>query len=341
MCETGQYSTYNLKWLLSLGTHPKQIKPFERLTRDDGDELHLTKKANFWRCEARWPSESHLKAQKCFVRLRCQSRFKLRSGSTRLRCTSATTQPSDFLTLALMRNLDVCSATMITASSATLLALVPLLYTAWAYQVNTTVPKPYLDEYFHIRQAQAYCAGDYGQWDPKITTPPGLYLLSFGAHALAKLVWRSSDCGVAELRTLNLVVALLVLPFQLFHLRKSIRGRSGLTTGQDEIHNVANILLFPLILFFSGLYYTDVCSLSFALAVHQIHYESLSDRPSRLLGPAFLLTGLWALLMRQTNIFWVAIYPAGLAAVHYLKEFSASRGEHVYDPPISEAWMEG
>ena len=32
----------------------------------------------------------------------------------------------------------------------------------------------YEDEYFHVPQAQKYCKGDYS-WDPKITTPPGLY----------------------------------------------------------------------------------------------------------------------------------------------------------------------
>lgn len=30
------------------------------------------------------------------------------------------------------------------------------------------------DEIFHIRQAQTYCAGRWTQWDPKLTTPPGL-----------------------------------------------------------------------------------------------------------------------------------------------------------------------
>ena len=32
------------------------------------------------------------------------------------------------------------------------------------------------DEPFHVPQAQAYCKGDYWSWDPKITTPPGLYV---------------------------------------------------------------------------------------------------------------------------------------------------------------------
>ncbi|RWW02955.1 hypothetical protein GW17_00033936 [Ensete ventricosum] len=30
------------------------------------------------------------------------------------------------------------------------------------------------DEIFHIPQAQRYCRGDFGTWDPMITTPPGL-----------------------------------------------------------------------------------------------------------------------------------------------------------------------
>lgn len=33
------------------------------------------------------------------------------------------------------------------------------------------------DEIFHIPQAQQYCKGKFGSWDPMITTPPGLYVL--------------------------------------------------------------------------------------------------------------------------------------------------------------------
>jgi alpha-1,2-glucosyltransferase len=41
-------------------------------------------------------------------------------------------------------------------------------------QVNSVVKEPYMDEPFHVPQAQAYCAGNWSQWDDKITTPPGL-----------------------------------------------------------------------------------------------------------------------------------------------------------------------
>lgn len=32
------------------------------------------------------------------------------------------------------------------------------------------------DEVFHVRQAKNYVQGKWNIWDPKITTPPGLYV---------------------------------------------------------------------------------------------------------------------------------------------------------------------
>ncbi|KAJ1394393.1 Alpha-2-glucosyltransferase Alg10 [Sesbania bispinosa] len=42
--------------------------------------------------------------------------------------------------------------------------------------VNRTVPDSYMDEIFHIPQAQQYCRGNFRSWDPMITTPPGLFM---------------------------------------------------------------------------------------------------------------------------------------------------------------------
>jgi hypothetical protein len=41
--------------------------------------------------------------------------------------------------------------------------------------VSQVAPDPYIDEIFHVPQAQAYCAGNFSYWNDKITTPPGLY----------------------------------------------------------------------------------------------------------------------------------------------------------------------
>src|SRR5690349_25025040 len=62
----------------------------------------------------------------------------------------------------------------------------------WLQSVNTFVPHPYLDEVFHIPQAQAYWAGEWSRWDPKITTPPGLYVFSYLANSVG---WGGSSGG--------------------------------------------------------------------------------------------------------------------------------------------------
>jgi alpha-1,2-glucosyltransferase len=40
--------------------------------------------------------------------------------------------------------------------------------------VNQVAPEPYMDEIFHVPQAQAYCNAQFNYWNDKITTPPGL-----------------------------------------------------------------------------------------------------------------------------------------------------------------------
>ena len=40
-------------------------------------------------------------------------------------------------------------------------------------------PDPYMDEVFHIPQVQKYCARRFDQWDPMITTLPGLYFCAW------------------------------------------------------------------------------------------------------------------------------------------------------------------
>ena len=44
--------------------------------------------------------------------------------------------------------------------------------------VNEIVKEPYMDEPFHVPQVQAFCVGNWSHWDSKITTPPGLLVVS-------------------------------------------------------------------------------------------------------------------------------------------------------------------
>ncbi|KAK0554215.1 glucosyltransferase [Tilletia horrida] len=77
--------------------------------------------------------------------------------------------------------------------------------------VNHIVPEPYLDEIFHIPQAQAYCQGKWAVWDPKLTTPPGVYLVYVALHhVLLGAVFGFTCDNVAAMRSVNAVFLLCV-----------------------------------------------------------------------------------------------------------------------------------
>lgn len=77
---------------------------------------------------------------------------------------------------------------------------------------------PLQDEPFHVPQTQRWCAGRWREWDPKITTFPGLYFFGVAAGRLeaALLAALGSTparaCGTTALRSVNLVFAAACLP---------------------------------------------------------------------------------------------------------------------------------
>ncbi|RDA85911.1 hypothetical protein CP532_2722 [Ophiocordyceps camponoti-leonardi (nom. inval.)] len=213
--------------------------------------------------------------------------------------------------------------------------------------------------------AQKYCHGRFGEWDDKITTPPGLYLLSNlfpQALKAAGMSWEYS-CETNVLRSFN-VVALAVLAYLSLLCRRRIEAGASprykrLSTGFD-IHSACNIALFPLLFFFSGLYYTDVTSTAVILAGYLNHLDRVSRERSSLRSDLLtIMLGLLALLMRQTNIFWVAVYMGGLEVIYAVKALSPGSKHppvmgtklqrlqhaireysigHIHDPPLYEAW---
>lgn len=71
------------------------------------------------------------------------------------------------------------------------------------------------DEIFHVPQTAKYCQGNLTEWDPKITTFPGLYMLGapygLAVHALQRLLLRplpwQAACSTTVLRSLNVLLA--------------------------------------------------------------------------------------------------------------------------------------
>ena len=70
------------------------------------------------------------------------------------------------------------------------------------------------DEIFHVPQTAKYCQGNLKDWDPKITTFPGMYMLGapygLAVHAMQRLLqplpWQAA-CSTTVLRSLNVLLA--------------------------------------------------------------------------------------------------------------------------------------
>jgi alpha-1,2-glucosyltransferase len=208
----------------------------------------------------------------------------------------------------------------------------------WRRLVNHFVPGAYLDEVFHVPQAQAYWSGQWSRWDPKITTPPGLYVWSYAVNSIRDLVNLEFNPGVNEFRATNVVLLYLLL-VALYVL--TAVGRKKVDY-EGVLQREFSIALFPLIFFFSVLYYTDLLSVFTVVLTHICWSAGLSAATGKakvLFQCLHLVIGLASLAARQTNVFWVAVYLGGLQVVESVK---ANVGvNEVHDPPVSEAYFEG
>ncbi|KFZ13734.1 hypothetical protein V501_03576 [Pseudogymnoascus sp. VKM F-4519 (FW-2642)] len=194
-----------------------------------------------------------------------------------------------------------------------------VLTTVWLRAVNSNVPSPYMDEIFHIPQAQQYCASDFYTWDPKLTTPPGLYAFSLLLKAATR-----AGCTAAELRGIG-AVALAALLVVCYFLRGSLSGNGQRVDWSWKVaHEALNVCLFPPLFFFSGLYYTDVLS---TLVIVVAYFAFQRGAGGASVGGGLLAYGLGVvgLVMRQTNVFWVGVFLAGMEWVRTCTDMVAKR----------------
>lgn len=83
-------------------------------------------------------------------------------------------------------------------------------------EFSQTVSRPYMDEIFHIPQAQNYCHGNYFYWDNKITTLPGLYIFSqiyLKVFATLQGLQIKDLCDVKDLRLTNVIFIALTFVY--------------------------------------------------------------------------------------------------------------------------------
>ncbi|KAL1888521.1 glucosyltransferase [Sporothrix stenoceras] len=203
---------------------------------------------------------------------------------------------------------------------------------AWLARVLAIVPEPYLDEFFHVPQAQKYCARLWYDWDDKITTPPGLYLVSVALETM----WSGlqDGCHIWALRGANSVAIMLVAVTAsscraALEQQNKIRNSDKTKKISDSLlslfafHTGLNAALFPALFFFSALYYTDVYSTLVVLLAYRLHLFRVSI-PANVAVPAWsdmlaIFVGFAALGMRQTNVFWIVVYLGGLEIVQAAK----------------------
>lgn len=168
--------------------------------------------------------------------------------------------------------------------------------------------EPYMDELFHIPQAQKYCHGRFNEWDPMITTLPGLYLVSVGV--IKPIVWLidlTGDvvCSTAMLRFINLLFNSGNL-YLLYVLICKLHQREKTRTTSRRVLSALSLSTFPVLYFFNFLYYSDAGSTFFILFTYLMMLYGCHK--------ASALLGVCAVLFRQTNIIWVAFCAGSLVA---------------------------
>lgn len=176
-------------------------------------------------------------------------------------------------------------------------------------------------------------------------------------------------CSAFSLRSVNVWCATLVAftaglcRCQIEQNQTKTRPSQAKPASTYPIHTGFNVALFPVLFFFSALYYTDVMSTLAVLAAYSNHLDRVNrPRSSAISDIRTLALGVLALFMRQTNVFWVVVYMGGLEAVHAVKTvasnlpkfritdsvktaiwryfFNSTLGD-VHDPPFSKVWPDG
>ncbi|GAB5573664.1 dol-P-Glc:Glc(2)Man(9)GlcNAc(2)-PP-Dol alpha-1 [Prionailurus iriomotensis] len=161
-----------------------------------------------------------------------------------------------------------------------------LLFSAFSRALR----EPYMDEIFHLPQAQRYCEGHFSlsQWDPMITTLPGLYLLSVGVVKPASWIFGWSEHVVCSIGMLRFAASSI-----------------------QRILSTLTLAVFPTLYFFNFLYYTEAGSMFFTLFAYLMCLYG-NHKTSALLG-------FCGFMFRQTNIIW-AVFCAGNVIAQKLTE---------------------
>lgn len=188
-------------------------------------------------------------------------------------------------------------------------------------------------------------------------------LIDLNRYIVAKMMKYAIGCSNNSLRALN-VAATCLICFVSYDILRLLRISSVQLLDKSKAENDAraakhdrkdstvlldantalNIALFPPLFFFSALFYTDVMSTLVVLLSYNVFLNKHIAPRDFFDSLMTILTGVVALLFRQTNIFWVAVFPAALAVTAALKAEApyekSSRPANVNEV-LRKSWKDG
>lgn len=186
-----------------------------------------------------------------------------------------------------------------TIASPSLAVLAALLF-CMHFWVNTRQPKPYMDELFHVPQAQEFCvalrSSRFPTYHAAITTPPGPYLLPVLLGTLFPAL-----CTTSGLRAFS-ACCIFLIAVQISSILSLLRSRLPEALARARITTVYHpstmlealvLVLHPPLFFYSSLVYTDPPATLFMLICFRY---ALDDR--HVASAAF---GVLSALCRQTS----------------------------------------
>lgn len=185
-------------------------------------------------------------------------------------------------------------------------------------------------------------------------------------YLVAKLFSPIFGCSTKVLRIQN-AFALSLIFFIVVEIRRCVRAQADpqrvkeddpTSTGEENIDTgvvsqtptldaltAFNIALFPPLSLFGALYYTDVMSTAAVLLSYHAFLLTTKKSARTIFDDVIaVLTGVVALFFRQTNIFWVAVFPAGATVIQALKRnglTSDSAANEGYVAILQESWSRG
>ncbi|XP_065563802.1 dol-P-Glc:Glc(2)Man(9)GlcNAc(2)-PP-Dol alpha-1,2-glucosyltransferase-like isoform X3 [Artemia franciscana] len=191
--------------------------------------------------------------------------------------------------------------------------------------VNTVQPGKLIDEIFHVTQAQNYCSGNFTHWDEKITTLPGLYILSVGllyptANVLG--VELAQLCTTQTLRLTNVLLSIANV-YLFFTIFNKLHAPTKVETANKNVFGALNLGLWPPLLFFSSTYYTDMAATFMVILMLSLHLHGNNFMAS--------LAGLFSIFVRQTNIVWVLWVGARVFDFNLRESLYFTRAERCYE----------